>query len=351
VVRILVTGGAGFIGTHTCLSLLDRGHEIIVLDSFINSHENSLQRVLDLVKINLTRNIDLIEVVKGDIRNENTLEKLFSASEEFNKPIQAVIHFAGLKSVSDSINKPLLYWDINVNGSINLFNVMENHNCRTIVFSSSATIYGISDDKPIIESSTIKAVNPYGNTKVAIEQILNDIYNSSPDKWKIANLRYFNPVGAHSSGLIGESPLDIPNNIFPYITQVASGKLEKLNVFGNDWPTKDGTGVRDYIHVMDLADGHIAALDYLLESESQIINLNLGTGIGTSVLELIHIFESANNIKIPYVYSSRRNGDVASVIANNSKAISCLKWFPKRSLKQMCIDGWKWQSLNPEGYK
>ena len=348
--KILVTGGAGFIGSHTCLVLLEKGFELVVLESYANSHEKALQRVEKIIRASNSKNNIHIEVIRGDIRNEEILEKLFYSSKSMGKPIDAVLHFAGLKSVEESTLTPLNYWDVNVNGSIKLFSVMSRYQCRTIVFSSSATIYALSNDKPLLEDSPIKPINPYGRNKVVIEQLLKDIYDSSPEKWRIANLRYFNPIGAHQSGLIGEAPLDIPNNLFPYITQVALGEREKLIIFGNDWPTSDGTGVRDYIHVMDLAEGHIASLEYLLNHEPQIINFNLGTGIGTSVLELINMFESVNNIKINYQFSARRSGDLASVIADNSKAVSSLNWIPKRSLKQMCLDGWKWQSLNPKGY-
>ena len=349
--KVLVTGGAGFIGSHTCLALLEKGYEVVVIDSFVNSHKNSLVRMIDILKINKTiKNIN-IEIINADIRDEKKLDKLFYDYQMLGKPIQAVIHFAGLKSVSESLSKPLDYWDVNVKGSITLFRVMNKYKCRKIVFSSSATIYSKSKSIPLKENSEIKPLNPYGRTKLAIEEILNDIYVSYPDKWKIASLRYFNPIGAHSSGLIGESPKGIPNNIFPYITQVAVGSLNKLTIFGNDWPTSDGTCLRDYIHIMDVAEGHTATLDYLNKSENQIIKLNLGTGLGTTVLELIETFERVNNLKIPIEYSKRRTGDVCSLIANNNLALSTLQWSPKRNLEDMCINGWKWQSLNPKGYK
>ena len=349
---ILVTGGAGFIGSHTCLVLLEKGYEIVVIDSYINSKEKSLERVIELVKAraqNKDKNIDL-KIINADIRDKKILNKLFLDSLNLGKPFQAVIHFAGLKSVKDSVTNPLLYWDQNVNGTINLLNIMNKYECRTIVFSSSATIYGLNGKKLLVESSEIMPVNPYGETKAAIEKLLNDIYKSNTKQWRIANLRYFNPIGAHYSGLVGESPIGIPNNIFPYISQVAAGKLEKLSIFGNDWPTSDGTGVRDYIHVMDLAEGHKASLEYLQDNPPQLINLNLGTANGTSVLELIHAFEFINKVNIPYEFLPRRQGDVANVVADNSLALSCLDWEPKRSLNDMCSDGWKWQSLNPNGY-
>lgn len=345
--RILVTGGAGFIGSHTCLALINKGYEILVLDSFTNSHTNSLKRVEEILNLD---NLNKIEIYKADIRNELFLEKLFSDSIRLKKPIEAVLHFAGLKSVAESILNPMEYWDVNFNGSLKLFKVMNTFDCKTIVFSSSATIYGLTSEKKLKEDSEINPINPYGETKLAVEKLLKNIYTSQKNEWKIANLRYFNPIGAHASGLIGESPKGIPNNIFPFITQVASGILKKLSVFGNNWPTKDGTGVRDYIHVMDLAEGHIAALEFLLKNKAQILNLNLGTGRGTSVLELINTFQEINNIKIPYEIKSRRQGDLATVIADNTLAISSLNWEPKRTLSDMCADGWKWQKLNPRGY-
>ena len=349
--RILVTGGAGFIGSHTCLALLENGHEVIVIDSYVNSNPVSLHRVVRILKsTNKIENVR-IEVFKADIRDEKKLDEIFNTYKNLDKPIQAVIHFAGLKSVKESVLSPLTYWDANVISCIKLFRVMNRYKCRTIVFSSSATIYGVSGKKPLPENTQIKPINPYGKTKVAIEEILNDIFYSQPEEWRIVNLRYFNPIGAHPSGIIGEDPIGVPSNIFPYITQVASRKLEKLMIFGEDWPTIDGTGIRDYIHVMDLADGHIAALEFLIKNKSQIINLNLGTGNGTSVLELVKTFEKVNNIKIPYEFTSRRRGDSCSVVADNSLSLSCLEWLPYRSLEAMCADGWKWQSLNPEGYK
>ncbi len=348
--KILVTGGAGFIGSHTCLEMLQKGYDLIVIDSYINSNKKSLKRVIDLFKLNNRVDNVSIKIINADLRDKEVLERIFLDYKELGDPIEAVVHFAGLKSVMDSVVNPLLYWDANVNSAINLLGVMNKYNCRTIVFSSSATIYGKKNNIPLSEKCDLKPINTYGKTKLAIEQLLNDLYDSQPQKWRIANLRYFNPIGAHPSGLIGESPIGPPNNIFPYLTQVASGKLKELTIYGNDWPTSDGTGVRDYIHVMDLADGHISALEYLINSNNQIININLGTGIGTSVLELINAFESVNNVTIPIKFSTRRLGDSCKVIADNSLAISCLKWSPKRNIRQMCVDGWKWQLLNPEGY-
>ena len=348
--KVLVTGGAGFIGTHTCLLLLEKGYDLVVIDSYINSNKKSLQRVIEILKSNKTTKDVSIKIFNIDIRDKKKLDELFLDAQNSGQPFKSVIHFAGLKSVKDSLSNPLLYWDANVKGTINLLNIMNKYKCKTIVFSSSATIYGLSDDEILSENIEIKPINPYGVTKAAIEKLLNDIFDSEPSGWRIANLRYFNPIGAHSSGMIGEAPIGVPSNIFPYITQVASGVLDKLTIYGNDWPTRDGSGIRDYIHVMDLAEGHISALKYLVKNNHQLINFNLGTGLGTSVLELVDIFERANKIKIPFEFSERRKGDSCKVIADNSLALSCLDWEPKRTLKEMCIDGWRWQSLNPNGY-
>ena len=349
--KVLVTGGAGFIGSHTCLALLEKGFDLVIIDSYVNSCKKSIERVSEILQINMSAQNVNIQIVDADIRNEQIVDKLFYESHRLGKPIQAVIHFSGLKAVKESVMNPLLYWDSNVNGAINLLTIMNRYDCKTIVFSSSATIYGLTNNEPLAEDTDINPINPYGRTKAVIEQILNDLFDSQPGDWRIANLRYFNPIGAHPSGLIGESPIGIPSNIFPYITNVAAGNIEELTVFGSDWPTSDGTGVRDYIHVMDLADGHISALEYLLENKNQIINFNLGTGLGTSVLELVNTFENVNNLKIPLKFSSRRSGDCSTVIADNSLACSLLDWVPKRKLEDMCADGWKWQLLNPEGYK
>tara|TARA_S200000501_G_scaffold378932_1_gene445116 strand:- start:5904 stop:6950 length:1047 start_codon:yes stop_codon:yes gene_type:complete len=346
--KLLVTGGAGFIGSHCCLVLLKAGYEIIVLDSFVNSSIISLHRISRILNINLEARL---KIIKGDIRDITLLRKIFLEEKSKSEPISGVIHFAGLKAVGESVINPLEYWDVNVNGSRVLFKVMDEFTCRTIVFSSSATIYGLPDSVPINEKSALNPINPYGRTKSTVESILNDLYFSNKDKWKIANLRYFNPVGAHSSGFIGEDPKDIPNNIFPIICQVASGKREKIRIFGDDWPTEDGTGIRDYIHVMDLVEGHFLALRYLAKSNPQIVAINLGTGHGASVLNLISTFSRVNDIEIPYEIVSRRDGDVAISIADPSLAENILGWRAKRNLEEMCKDGWNWQLNNLEGYK
>ena len=347
---LLITGGCGFIGSHTCFSLLSRGYQLIVLDSNINSSEIVFKRIYQIGNNENKSFQNQITLIKGDLRNYELLNKIFSDSNDNNKPIKGVIHFAGLKAVEESFKKPLLYWDNNVFGSINLFKVMELFSCKIIVFSSSATIYGNASGMKIKEESIINPLNPYGYTKFTIERILNDIFNSSDKSWKIANLRYFNPIGAHESGLIGEDPINIPNNLFPYLCKVADKTYRELKIFGNDWDTNDGTCIRDYIHVMDLAEAHCAALDYLIKNKPKILNLNIGTGIGTSVLEMVNTFIKVNKVEVPFVFSKRRTGDVSSVIADNNLAIETLKWNKKRNLAVMCRDGWNWQVLNPKGY-
>ena len=345
---ILVTGGTGYIGSHTTLELLKKGYRVIILDSLVNSSEKVINKINLLLNDKNLKN--KFTFIKGDLSEAKLLEGIFEGSKERGSPISSVIHFAGLKSVSESVSNPLKYWDKNVGGSINLFKIMEKYECRTIIFSSSATVYQIKGNSFLRESSPIQASNPYGQTKVAIESLLNDIYLNSQNNWKIVNLRYFNPIGAHDSGLLGEDPIGIPTNIFPIINKVAINEIPKLQIYGNDWPTHDGTGLRDYIHVMDLADGHIAAMEYLEKNKSQIINLNLGTGKSTSVLDLVKIFEQVNKVKIKYEFVSRRKGDHGVVIADNSLAKSLLNWEPKRNIYDMCKDGWNWQINNRKGY-
>ncbi len=344
---IFVTGASGYLGSHTCLLLLKMGFDVYALDSYINSFDNTLKKVNDIVKNECLNNKKgNLHIIKGDIRDEDTLREIFRKTKDNGSQIDCVIHFAGLKSIAESISNPLSYWDNNVNGSINLLKIMNESNCRTIVFSSSASIYGPIKKNKINENSVISPNSVYGRTKYVIEEILHDISESSKGKWRIANLRYFNPIGAHESGQIGDNPKGVPNNIFPLILKVASGQISKFEIYGNDWPTSDGTGVRDYIHVMDLAEGHICALQYLFGEKAQIVNFNLGTGLGTSVLELINIFQKVNNIEIPYIFKNRRSGDVASLVADPSFAKTRLNWIPKRSLENMCRDGWKWQLKN-----
>ena len=344
---ILVTGGAGFIGSHTCILLLKKGYSVFILDSFINSSEKSIKKILLTLE---SENIDIykkIYLIKGDIKIKDDIKKVFQLSLNIKKKIIAVIHFAGLKSVFDSILEPLNYWENNLYGTINLLAIMKKYKCKTIVFSSSAAIYKTQSKKLLNENDVCDPINPYGNSKLTIENVLKDVFKSEPLEWRVASLRYFNPIGAHEFGLLGEDPIGKPNNIFPQITKVAMGKLKNIQIFGSDWPTPDGTGVRDYIHVMDLAEGHLSALDYLINNKSQILSLNLGTGVGTSVLELINTFQEVNNIRVPYKFVGRRDGDNAIVVADNSLAKSVLNWAPKRNLEDMCRDGWNWQLKNP----
>ena len=333
---ILVTGGAGYIGSHTCISLIEAGFDIVVYDNFSNSSKKSLQRVESIVE----RNIPLVE---GDIRDKEVLQDVFDKYD-----IDSVIHFAGLKAVGESVQKPLEYYDNNINGTIALCEVMRDNGCKKIVFSSSATVYGDPKSVPISEDFPLSATNPYGRSKLFIEEILRDIYVSDAT-WKIILLRYFNPVGAHKSGLIGEDPNGIPNNLMPYISQVAIGKRDYLSVFGGDYATNDGTGVRDYIHVEDLADGHVKALENIDKFDG-VKAINLGTGQGYSVLEVVKAFERASGKKVPYKIVGRREGDIQSCYADPSYAKKVLDWSAKHGINDMCKDAWNWQSKNLNGY-
>ena len=334
--KILVTGGAGYIGSHTCVELLNDDYEIIVLDNLSNSSEESLRRVQAITG-------KTVEFVKGDIRDHELLTTLFS-----NHEISAVIHFAGLKAVGESVSIPLAYFDNNVHGTLVLLEAMKQANVKTLVFSSSATVYGDPDSLPISEHFPTSATNPYGRSKLIIEEILQDLHVSD-NRWRIALLRYFNPAGAHPSGKIGEDPNDIPNNLMPYISQVAIGKLEKLSVFGNDYPTHDGTGVRDYIHVVDLSIGHVRAIEKLQKTEG-IYTWNLGVGKGYSVLEMVAAFEKSSERPVPYQIAPRRSGDIAACYANPEKALKELGWKAEKGLEDMVSDSWRWQSNNPNGY-
>ena len=343
--QLLITGGAGFIGSHSCLVLLEAGHNLVVLDNFDNSSPESLKRVLELAGPSAAGRLQLVE---GDIRSAGDLERAFKAAPA-GRPITAVVHFAGLKAVGESVREPLRYWDVNLCGSRQLLEAMQGHGCRSLVFSSSCTVYGLPEQTPISESAAIQPINPYGHSKAAVEQLLADLVASEPG-WRIARLRYFNPVGAHPSGRIGEDPRGIPNNLFPFVSQVAVGRRDCLQVFGGDWPTPDGSGVRDYIHVMDLAEGHRAALDVLLAEPPQLLSLNLGSGQGHSVLEVVRAFELASGRSVPYTVVERRDGDAASTVADARLAATRLGWRTRRSLEEMCRDGWAWQQANPEGY-
>ncbi|XP_042023603.1 bifunctional UDP-glucose 4-epimerase and UDP-xylose 4-epimerase 1-like [Salvia splendens] len=341
--RILVTGGAGFIGSHTVVQLLKEGFKVSVLDNLDNAVEEALDRVRQLVGPQLSNNLDFH---LGDIRNVDDLEKLFSESK-----LDAVIHFAGLKAVGESVANPMRYFDNNLVGSINLYKVMAKYNCKKLVFSSSATVYGQPDKIPCVEDFELKAMNPYGRTKLFLEEIARDLQKAD-QKWRIILLRYFNPVGAHESGMLGEDPKGIPNNLMPYITQVAVGRLPELNVYGHDYPTPDGSAIRDYIHVMDLADGHVVALEKLLQSNDiGCVAYNLGTGRGTSVLEMVAAFEKASGKKLPIKLCPRRPGDATAVYASTDKAEKELGWKAKYGIDEMCRDQWKWASQNPWGYR
>lgn len=343
--QLLITGGAGFIGSHTALVLLEAGHDLLVIDNFSNSSPIALEHVRDLAGPDAAPRL---RQMQGDTRNPKDLEQAFTKA---SSKIDAVIHFAGLKAVGESLKKPLHYWDVNVSGSRCLMEAMDAHGCRTIVFSSSATIYGYPETVPISESAPIAPINPYGHTKAAVERMLGELHCSAPERWRIACLRYFNPVGAHPSGHIGESPLGIPNNLFPLVSQVAKGRRAQLKIFGGDWPTTDGTGVRDYIHVMDLAEAHRAALQCLWAESPQLLTLNLGSGQGHSVLEVVQALEAASGCSIPYAFTDRRPGDAAISFADPSQALERLGWCAQRTLEDMCRDGWAWQQANPMGYQ
>lgn len=335
--KVLVTGGAGYIGSHTCLELLSAGHEVIVFDNLSNSSEESLERVQKLANKSLV-------FVEGDIRNQHELDQVFQDHQ-----IDAVIHFAGLKAVGESQEKPLIYFDNNISGSIQLVQAMEKASVFTLVFSSSATVYDEANISPLNEEMpTGMPSNNYGYTKLIVEQLLQKLSLANP-KWSIALLRYFNPVGAHKSGQIGEDPQGIPNNLMPYVTQVAVGRREKLSIYGNDYDTVDGTGVRDYIHVMDLANAHLCALNNRLSAQG-CRAWNIGTGNGCSVLHVKNTFERINGVPIAFEFAPRRAGDVATSFADNARAIIELGWQPQYTLEDMLVDSWNWQTKNPNGY-
>ncbi|MBQ0072474.1 MAG: UDP-glucose 4-epimerase GalE [Spirochaetales bacterium] len=342
--NILVTGGAGFIGSHTVIELMAAGHSVVVVDNLVNSSRISLKRVAKIVG----KEIPFYEC---DIRDREGLEKVFSENK-----FDCCIHFAGLKAVGESVSKPWEYYDNNINGTLVLVDVMRKHGCKNIIFSSSATVYGNPAIIPITEECPKgKCTNPYGQTKSMLEEILTDLRTGDlktkdENPWNIVLLRYFNPIGAHKSGTIGENPNGIPNNLMPYITQVAVGKLDHLNVFGNDYDTPDGTGVRDYIHVVDLAKGHVKALK-AIENKCGVAIYNLGTGVGYSVLDVVHAFEKANNLKVPYEIKERRPGDIATCYSDPAKAYRELGWKAEFGIEEMCRDSWNWQKNNPNGFE
>ena len=335
--RVLVTGGAGYIGSHTCVELIEAGHEPVVIDNLCNSNPESLNRVKTITGKD-------VPFYEGDVRDENLLNKIFSEHD-----IACVIHFAGLKAVGESVAKPLEYYENNLCSTMTLCRVMGKHGVKRIVFSSSATVYSGDNEMPLRETSkTGNCTNPYGWTKYMGEQILRDLTVADPE-WSVVLLRYFNPVGAHASGLIGEHPNGIPNNLMPFISQTAIGKRHHLNVFGNDYDTHDGTGVRDYIHVVDLAKGHVAAISHLMKNKGESV-FNLGTGTGYSVLDMVKAFETANGIPVPYEIAPRRPGDLATCYADPSKSTEILGWKASKDQTDMCRDTWNWQSKNPNGY-
>ena len=335
--NVLVTGGAGYIGSHTCLELLENGYGVVVIDNLCNSNPKSLNRVQKLTGKTL-------KFYEGDVRDEALLKKIFAENE-----ISCVIHFAGLKAVGESVAKPWEYYDNNLNTTLVLTKVMKEVGMKNIIFSSSATVYTADNEMPLRETSrTGGCTNPYGWTKYMTEQILSGISHADPE-WSVVLLRYFNPIGAHKSGLIGEDPRGIPNNLMPYITQVAIGRREKLSIYGNDYDTHDGTGVRDYIHVVDLAKGHVAAVKYVTEHRGCEV-FNLGTGTGYSVLDMVKTFEKANGVKVPYEIVARRPGDLPTCYADPAKSAAVLGWKAEKNLEDMCRDSWRWQSQNPMGY-
>lgn len=336
---ILVTGGTGYIGSHTCVELLNAGHKVIIIDNLVNSKEEVLNRIKSITGKN-------VKFYKADLLNKASIKKVFDE----NNDIEAVIHFAALKAVGESVQKPIEYYTNNLSGSLNLFDEMRNHDVKTVVFSSSATVYGDPKKLPITEDMSLSSTNPYGSTKLFIEQILKDIYKSD-NSWKVGILRYFNPIGAHESGLLGEDPQGIPNNLVPYVARVASGRLTKVSVFGNDYNTPDGTGVRDYIHVVDLAKGHQKAIEFLSKKANGVFVYNLGTGNGYSVLDVIHAFEKACGKNINYEITKRRPGDIATCYADPTKAQNDLDWKAQKNIDDMCKDTWNFQQKNPDGIK
>ena len=336
IVNILLTGGAGFIGTHTCVELLSSGHDVVIADNFYNSSPEAVRRVEEITG----RSVKLYDI---DVCDPAKVDALFAENQ-----IDAVIHFAAYKAVGESVSKPLEYYRNNLDCTLTVCEAMRRHGVKRFIFSSSATVYGIPDHMPLDETMPTSCTNPYGWTKYMNERILTDIAKANPE-WSVVLLRYFNPIGAHESGRIGEMPNGIPNNLLPYITQVAAGKLDHLSVFGNDYPTHDGTGVRDYIHVVDLAKGHVAAAAYA-QTHTGVEVINLGTGTGYSVLDIVHAFERVNGVKVPYQIVPRRPGDIAECWADPKKAKELLGWQAEKNLEDMCRDSWRWQTQNPNGY-
>lgn len=339
--RIVVTGGAGYIGSHVCVELLDSGRDVLIIDDFSNSHPQAVSRVEELARRG-------VAFLKADLADASQRREINARIKSFGA--DGAIHLAGLKAVGESVAQPARYYHVNIGAALTLIDALDAANAKTIVFSSSATVYGDQNQNPVTEDGRTGATNPYGRTKLYIEEILNDV-SRADGTWGVVNLRYFNPVGAHPSGRIGEDPNDTPNNLFPFIAQVAVGRREKLSVFGADYETRDGTGVRDYIHVVDLARGHVAALDYLADGNRGAVDVNLGTGRGYSVLEAVAAFKRASNRDIPYDIAPRRDGDIAEIYANPAKAKALLGWTAQKDIDAMCVDHWRWQRENPNGYE
>ena len=336
---VLVTGGCGYIGSHTCISLIEKNYNVLIIDSLINSHEDNFKKTKQILDKKGIDSKEKLKFIKGDLRNQEWLDNIFYKCSESKRPISSVIHFAGLKSIESSIKSPLEYWDTNLSITLTLLSIMQKYNCFTIIFSSSASVYKTKGSSSLKESDTLDPCNPYGKTKLTIESILKDLFESDyKNEWRIANLRYFNPAGAHESGLLGENPKFHSLNLFPSIIRSIDGVQKKLQIFGKDWPTRDGTCIRDFIHVMDLAEAHMATLDYLNNTKPQILIMNVGTGKGTSVLEVIKTFQRINHINLSYEYVERRLGDQPFVVADNSLALKLLNWKPKRNIIDMCKD-------------
>ena len=343
---ILVTGGCGFIGSHTSLVLLNNGYRVIIFDSNINSSEKVLKKIHKLVDVFGNKSCEELSFIKGDIRDKNLVESIFKNARKHNQEIIAVIHFAGLKYLEESIIKPLEYWDVNVNGTQVLLQVMKNNRCFNFIYSSSASIYGLSLNKGIKEENLINPINPYGASKAATEKMLDNLYHSNPEKWRILKLRYFNPAGAHHSGILGEEPKKEYSNLFPKLAKIAFGDQSKLEIYGRNWPTKDGTCIRDYIHIEDLAEAHYESLVHLLNNKTQNIAFNLGSGEGLTLLEIIKKYSLVNNCHIPYIFKKKRNGDVPILFADINLVKRKLGWKPKRNIENICRDSWLWQYKN-----
>lgn len=348
--KVLITGGCGFIGSHVALFLLEHGYEVRILDSNLNSSSKVINKIFDILNLKKIYPENKFKSYKGDVRDEKILENIFLESFQEGSIIQSVIHLSGLKSVRESKISTLNYWDVNIAGTITLLKVMDKYNCRKLIFSSSASIYGDSKNVPFCEETPPKTLNPYANTKLTAEIFFEDLCSSKGKNWNIISLRYFNPIGAHSTGLIGEEPLLENSNIFPLILKSCIDQNKKIYIYGRDWPTHDGTCIRDYIHIEDLAEGHVVALKRVLSDHKGFIRINLGTGKGTSVLELLKVFEKVNNIKLEYEFIARRDGDCPILVADNSKALNYLGWAPKRGLEEMCLDGYNWLKINQKVY-